>query len=153
MPGVRRCRGLGWKGWAQWWWVSYGRTAVGLMAITLGGHGLTHSVPGASAAASLTAAQRWFARKGVQIQALLIENGSAYLSHLFAAACHTLGIRHHRTRPYSPQTNGKAERLIRTCLSEWADARSYRTSVARASALPNLLRSLVILGIPLVPWG
>ena len=95
---------------------------------------------GASAAAFLTVAQRWFARKGVRIQALLTDNGSAYRSHLFAAACRALGIGHHRTRPYSPQTNGKAERFIRTCLSEWAYARSYRTSVARASALPDFLR-------------
>ena len=95
---------------------------------------------GASAAAFLTAAQRWFATKGVPIQALLTDNGSAYVSHLFAATCRALGIRHHRTRPYSPQTNGKAERFIRTCLAEWAYARPYRTSVARASALPDFLR-------------
>jgi len=95
---------------------------------------------GASAVAFLLAAQRWFASKGVRIQALLTDNGSAYVSYMFAAACQALGIRHQRTRPYSPQTNGKAERFIRTCLSEWAYARAYRTSVARASALPDFLR-------------
>jgi len=95
---------------------------------------------GVSAAAFLTAAQRWFARRGVVIQALLTDNGSAYLSDLFAVACRTLQVRHHRTRPYSPQTNGKAERFIRTCLSEWAYVRPYRTSVARGSALPGFLR-------------
>jgi transposase InsO family protein len=93
-----------------------------------------------SAAAFLLAAQRWFAMQGVPIQALLTDNGSAYISRLFAAACRRLGIRHQRTRPYSPQTNGKAERFIRTCLTEWAYARSYRTSVTRASALPDFLR-------------
>jgi transposase InsO family protein len=93
-----------------------------------------------SAAAFLLAAQRWYAARGVSIHALLTDNGSAYVSRLFAAACRRLGIGHHRTRPYSPQTNGKAERFIRTCLSEWAYARPYRTSVARASALPDFLR-------------
>ncbi len=95
---------------------------------------------GVSAAAFLAAAQRWFAARGVGIQALLTDNGSAYRSDLFATLCRQLKIRHHRTRPYSPQTNGKAERFIRTCLAEWAYARSYHTSVARASALPDFLR-------------
>jgi|SRR5579864_2577740 len=95
---------------------------------------------GPSAVAFLVAARRWFAKQGVRIRALLTDNGSAYVSHVFAAACRALGIRHHRTRPYSPQTNGKAERFIRTCLSEWAYARTYRTSVARACALPDFLR-------------
>lgn len=95
---------------------------------------------GVSGAAFLLAAQRWFTTKGVTIQSLLTDNGSAYVSRLFAAACRRLRIDHHRTRPYSPQTNGKAERFIRTCLSEWAYARTYRTSVARASALPEFLR-------------
>ena len=94
----------------------------------------------ASAAAFLALAHRWFAGRGVAMQALLTDNGSAYRGHRFGALCGRLGLRHHWTRPYRPQTNGKAERFIRTCLGEWAYARSYPTSVARASALPDFLR-------------
>ena len=93
-----------------------------------------------SAAAFLALAHRWFAHRGVAMQALLTDNGSAYRGHRFGALCDRLGLRHHWTRPYRPQTNGKAERFIRTCLGEWAYARSYPTSVARASALPDFLR-------------
>lgn len=95
---------------------------------------------GVSAAAFLAAAHRWFAAHGVRIQALLTDNGGAYRSDVFTALCRRLGLRPYRTRPYTPRTNGKAERFIRTCLSEWAYARSYRTSIMRASALPDFLR-------------
>jgi len=94
----------------------------------------------ASAAAFLALVHRWFAARGVTVRALLTDNGSAYRGHRFGALCGRLGIRHHWTRPYRPQTNGKAERFIRTCLGEWAYTRSYPTSVARASALPDFLR-------------
>jgi transposase InsO family protein len=93
-----------------------------------------------SAAAFLALAHRWFARRGVALRALLTDNGSAYRGWRFGALCRRLGLRHHWTRPYRPQTNGKAERFIRTCLAEWAYARSYRSSVVRASALPDFLR-------------
>jgi transposase InsO family protein len=93
-----------------------------------------------SAAAFLVLAHRWFARRGVALQALLTDNGSAYRGRRFGAVCGRLGLRHYWTRPYRPQTNGKAERFIRTCLGEWAYARAYSTSVARASALPDFLR-------------
>jgi transposase InsO family protein len=93
-----------------------------------------------SATAFLALAHRWFAARGVVVRALLTDNGSAYRGHRFGALCGRLGLRHHWTRPYRPQTNGKAERFIRTCLGEWAYARSYPTSVARASALPDFLR-------------
>lgn len=93
-----------------------------------------------SAAAFLALAHRWFAARGVVMRALLTDNGSAYRGHRFGALCGRLGVRHHWTRPYRPQTNGKGERFIRTCLGEWAYARSYPTSVARASALPDFLR-------------
>ena len=93
-----------------------------------------------SAAAFLVLAHRWFAHRGVAMQALLTDNGSAYRGLRFGALCGKLGLRHHWTRPYRPQTNGKAERFIRTCLGEWAYARSYSTSLARASALPDFLR-------------
>lgn len=106
---------------------------------------LAHAAPlpddtAASARAFLIAARRWYARQGVRIRALPTDNGSAYVGHLFRDVCRRLGLRHHRTRPYSPQTNGKAERFIRTCWQEWAYARSYRTSVAQASALPDFVR-------------
>lgn len=62
----------------------------------------------------------WFAAQGVRAERVMTDNGSAYLSHRFAAACHRLGPGHLRTRPYTPRTNGKAERFIRTLLREWA---------------------------------
>lgn len=87
----------------------------------------------ASATAFLRPGHRWFAARGVRIQALPTDNGSAYHGRVFGALCGQLGLRHHWTRPYSPQTNGKAERFIRTCLAEWAYQRAYPTSVARAT--------------------
>ena len=93
-----------------------------------------------SAAAFLVLAHRWFAHRGVAMQALLTDNGSAYRGLRLGALCGRLGLRHYWTRPYRPQTNGKAERFIRTCLGEWAYARPYATSLARASALPDFLR-------------
>ncbi len=71
---------------------------------------------------------------------LLTDNGSAYRGLHFGVLCGRPGLRHYWTRPYRPQTNGKAERFIRTCLGEWAYARSYPTALARASALPDFLR-------------
>ena len=94
----------------------------------------------ASATAFLVLAHRWFAARGVRIHGLLTDNGSGYRGRVFGALCGQLGLRHHWTRPYRPQTNGKAERFIRTCWAEWAYQRSYPTSVARASALPDFLR-------------
>jgi transposase InsO family protein len=94
----------------------------------------------ASATAFLAVAHRWFVARGVRIQALLTDNGSAYRGCVFGALCRQLGLRHYWTRPYSPQTNGKAERFIRTCLAEWAYRRSYPTSIARAGALPDFLQ-------------
>ena len=94
----------------------------------------------ASATAFLALAHRWFATRGVRIRGLLTDNGSAYRGRMFGALCGRLRLRHHWTRPYRPQTNGKAERFIRTCLAEWAYGRSYPTSVVRASALRDFLR-------------
>jgi hypothetical protein len=67
------------------------------------------------------------------------DNGSPYISFAHAAACRLLGIRHLRTRPYRPQTNGKAERFIRTLLSGWAYGAIYRTSTDRTAALDGWL--------------
>jgi transposase InsO family protein len=72
---------------------------------------------------------------GITVERLMTDNGSAYRSAAHALACRTLGIRHLRTRPYRPQTNGKAERFIRTMLREWAYAAVYGSSPERAAAL------------------
>jgi len=83
------------------------------------------------ATAFLTRALDWFARLGVQVERVMTDNGSAYRSKLFANALRQAGIRHVRTRPYTPRTNGKAERFIQTSLREWAYARPYPTSAIR----------------------
>jgi transposase InsO family protein len=76
---------------------------------------------------------------GIRIQRLLTDRGFTYRSKLFASACQQLGLKHRFTKPYRPQTNGKAERFIQTITREWADARSYNSSDHRASFLPHFL--------------
>jgi transposase InsO family protein len=76
-----------------------------------------------------------FASYGITTERLITDNGSAYRSAVHAIACRTLGIRHLRTRPYRPQTNGKAERFIRTLLGGWAYGAIYRDSTERNAAL------------------
>jgi transposase InsO family protein len=76
---------------------------------------------------------------GITVQQLLTDNGSAYRSTVHAVACRALGIRHLRTRPHRPQTNGKAERFIRTMLGGWAYGAIYRNSAERTAALPGWL--------------
>lgn len=95
---------------------------------------------GVSTAAFLAQAAAWFARQGIVGRALMTDNGSGYRSHRFQRVRRQLRLRHVWTRPYRPQTNGKAERFIRTCLARWAYAAAYRTSLARAAALPEWLR-------------
>jgi transposase InsO family protein len=73
----------------------------------------------------------FFARHGITVRALLTDNGSCYRSHQFRHACLQMGLRHQRTRPYSPQTNGKAERFIQTALREWAYATHWTNSQER----------------------
>jgi transposase InsO family protein len=85
--------------------------------------------------AFLRAAVAYYAALGVQLKGVYTDNGKAYRSHDFAAACAQLGLSHHYTRPYTPRTNGKAERFIQTCLREWAYARAYHHSDQRRSAL------------------
>jgi transposase InsO family protein len=77
----------------------------------------------------------WFAQRAVRVQRVMSDNGSGYKSHAFAAACTRHRIRHLRTRPYRPRTNGKAERFIQTLLREWAYAVRYETSQHRTLAL------------------
>jgi transposase InsO family protein len=88
----------------------------------------------------LTRAVAWFAARGVRVERVMSDNGSAYLARAFATTCHTLGLRHLRTRPYTPRTNGKAERFIQTLLREWAYVRAYPTSARRRRALGPWLR-------------
>ena len=92
-----------------------------------------------TAVAFLRRAQTFYRRHGFEIEQLLTDNGSAYVSVAHALACRTLGIRHIRTRPYRPQTNGKAERFIRTMLGGWAYGAIYRNSHERTAALDGWL--------------
>lgn len=89
----------------------------------------------ASTAAFLGQALAYYARLGIRFRALLTDNGPAYRSRLFATICKRLGIKHRFTRPYTPRTNGKAERFIRTALQEWAYARTYQNSEQRKDQL------------------
>jgi len=93
----------------------------------------------ASAVAFLQAAVGWYARLGIRFRRVLTDNGPCYQSRAFRAACQQHGIRHIRTRPYTPRTNGKAERFIQTALREWAYACAYNTSEERAAHLPRWL--------------
>jgi transposase InsO family protein len=89
----------------------------------------------ASVLAFLAAALADYARFGIRFRAVLTDNGPAYRSHAFARACRQLGLKHRFTRPYTPRTNGKAERFIQTALREWAYARSYQNSDERSQEL------------------
>jgi transposase InsO family protein len=88
-----------------------------------------------SAIAFLDRALAWLARHGVAVERVMTDNGSAYRSDAFRAACAQAGLRHIRTRPYTPRTNGKAERFIQTSLREWAYARPYHSSAERGQAM------------------
>jgi transposase InsO family protein len=92
-----------------------------------------------SAVEFLKASVAHYAAHGVRIKRLLTDNGSAYRSELFNKTCQALGIKHTYTRPYTPQTNGKAERFIQTCLREWAYGRMWNDSQERTSWLPAFL--------------
>jgi transposase InsO family protein len=87
----------------------------------------------------LRRAVRWLRAAGVRAQRVMSDNGNPYRSHAFAQLCPRLGIRHVRTRPYTPQTNGKAERFIQTLLRQWAYVRPYPTSRHRRALLPKWL--------------
>jgi transposase InsO family protein len=87
----------------------------------------------------LRRATAFYRSHGIVVEGLMTDNGSAYRSTAHALACRTMGIRHIRTRPYRPQTNGKAERFIRTMLREWAYAAVYGSSPERAAALSGWL--------------
>jgi transposase InsO family protein len=88
-----------------------------------------------SAVGFLERALAWFAQHGVTVERVMTDNGSAYLSRDFGAAVIAAGLKHKRTRPYTPRTNGKAERFIQTSLREWAYAQPYASSQERGAAL------------------
>jgi transposase InsO family protein len=89
-----------------------------------------------TAASFLLEAGLFFARHGIQVQRVMTDRGNCYRSRRFAEALHAVGARHKLTRPYRPQTNGKAERFIRTLIDEWAYARLYMSNQERLTALP-----------------
>jgi transposase InsO family protein len=88
-----------------------------------------------SAVAFLERAIAWFATLGVTVERVMTDNGSAYLSHAFRAACEAASVKHKRTKPYTPRTNGKAERFIQTSLREWAYLQAFDSSAARSQAM------------------
>jgi transposase InsO family protein len=92
-----------------------------------------------TAVAFLRRALAFYAAHGITVERVLTDNGSAYRSAIHALACRALGLKHLRTRPYRPQTNGKAERFIRTLLTGWAYGAIYRTSHERTNALSGWL--------------
>ena len=87
----------------------------------------------------LVRALRWFKARGIKVERVMTDNGSPYVSRLFAKALRWLNIRHIRTRPYTPRTNGKAERFIQTLLREWAYAIPYTSSHSRNADLVRYL--------------
>jgi len=89
-----------------------------------------------SAVAFLRAAIAYYQSLGVTVARVMTDNGSCYRSKAFRKVCSDLGLRHIRTRPYTPKTNGKAERFIQTALREWAYAQAYPSSDRRAAELP-----------------
>jgi transposase InsO family protein len=93
----------------------------------------------ATATLVLRHAVTWFAARGVTVERVLSDNGSAYRSHLWGDTCAELGITVKKTRPYRPQTNGKIERFHRTLAEGWAFKRLYNSEHARRAALPAWL--------------
>lgn len=89
-----------------------------------------------SAVAFLKAAVAYYKSLGITVARVMTDNGSCYKAFAFRNACRHLGIKHVRTKPYTPKTNGKAERFIQTALREWAYAHAYPTSDRRAEQLP-----------------
>lgn len=95
---------------------------------------------GETSAAFLARAKAWYRALGIRVRRILTDNGTGYRNRRFAHELERLRLIHKRTRPYRPQTNGKAERFIQTLLREWAYAVPYLTSKARARVLPRWLR-------------
>jgi transposase InsO family protein len=123
----RRTRGLGWE---------YVHVAIDDHS-RIGYSDIFPNEKADSAVQFLRQALAYYARLGIRFKAVLTDNGPAYASRRFAQACRELGLKHRRTRPYTPRTNGKAERFIQTALREWAYGRSYQNSNQRAQELPR----------------
>ena len=87
----------------------------------------------------LKAAIAWYRKLGIRVKQVMTDNGSCYRSKSFNKTCKALGLRHIYTRPYTPKTNGKAERFIQSSLREWAYGRAYHTSAQRKAELPHWL--------------
>jgi transposase InsO family protein len=96
---------------------------------------------GASALAFLEQALAYYRSLGIVIQRVMTDNGACFRSRAFTSLLRCLGIKHVRTRPYTPRTNGKAERFIQTLQREWAYARTYHHSRDRAAALPSFIHN------------
>jgi transposase InsO family protein len=92
-----------------------------------------------SATAFLKAALAYYESLGIKVERVMTDNGSCYKSFAFRRLCKRLGLKHIRTRPYTPKTNGKAERFIQTCMREWAYAQAYQRSRDRTEQLPYWL--------------
>jgi transposase InsO family protein len=146
-PGVRGARGHGWD------FLHVCVDDASRLAYTE----ILPSEGQADTTAFLERALAWLGRHGVSVERVMTDNGSAYRSKLFARALQTAGARHVRTRPYTPRTNGKAERFIQTSLREWAYARPYLSSDERKHAIGpwidayNLTRPHAGIG-GLTPW-
>jgi len=95
---------------------------------------------GETTANFLERALGFFARHKIKVERMLTDNGSGYRSHAVNAVCYQAGVRHLWTKPYTPRTNGKAERLVQTLLREWAYRRAYRSSKERRVALKSFVR-------------
>ena len=124
-PGTHRNRGIGW----EYCHVAIDDTSRAAYVEIL------DDERGPTCAAFLRRAVAWFAAHGVGVQRVMTDNGTGYRSHAHAAAVAELGIKHLRTRPYRPRTNGKAERFIQTLQAEWAYAAAYQSSWQRRRAL------------------
>jgi transposase InsO family protein len=105
----------------------------------LGWSGIHADERASSAVAFLQAALAYFQRLGIRVERVMTDNGSCFRSKAFTALLRAHGIRHTRTRPYTPRTNGKAERFIQTLTREWAYARTYHHSHHRAEDLPRFV--------------
>lgn len=127
--GQSRSRGIGWE---------YLHVAVD-DASRLAYIALMPDETGQSAVRFLEDALAWFSAHSVVVERVMTDNGSAFKSRLFAAALQSRGLTHKRTRPYTPRTNGKAERFIQTSLREWAYASPFSSSGDRARAMPAWL--------------
>ena len=100
----------------------------------------TNGVTRAPRFSSLQRSVSWFLTRQIVVRRVMSDNGSGYVSRRFRIVCQALGLRHLRTRPYTPRTNGKAERFIQTLLREWAYVVAYPSSPSRRAQLRHFLR-------------